>query len=131
MAQLAFFAAMNILNFVVNLVWIWNPLLWIEIILAILYGLLNLFGFWGVYRLIPDWMSAYAYAVLGLYGLQIVSFIVKVLVGGLGYGLFNFLITVSIIWSFSCLDESDVFSCYVDGLLIVLVNFIPNHIRPS
>ncbi|KAJ3080513.1 hypothetical protein HK102_002993 [Quaeritorhiza haematococci] len=55
------------------------PLIFIA--LYIVYLAFDAFGFWGVYRLIPEWIKVYGIAMASYVLLQIIQFLFQLLVG--------------------------------------------------
>ncbi|KAJ3065730.1 hypothetical protein HDU99_004078, partial [Rhizoclosmatium hyalinum] len=101
---LAIFTILNIITLATLFGHIVNPFFWIWILLNIVHLAVNVFGFLAVFRVIPEWMAAYGWALLVFLGVDVAQFISYLFVGGFFSGIvtlaFQALFTVAMI---SCL----------------------------
>ncbi|KAJ3239168.1 hypothetical protein HDU78_003011 [Chytriomyces hyalinus] len=72
---LAAYAILGIINLSTSLSLLLNPILWIYIIFDIVGLCMDVFGFLAVFRLIPEWMTAYGWALLVFFAINILQFI--------------------------------------------------------
>ncbi|KAJ3410385.1 hypothetical protein HDV05_003839 [Chytridiales sp. JEL 0842] len=97
MAQTAFFGGLNVLYIILmvtTVISLFNPLNWVNLATAILQAFANLFGFWAVLRLIPEWMVGYCYFVIFLIVPEILVFIFGFFTNGITFGIFRFVMTL-------------------------------------
>ncbi|KAJ3235121.1 hypothetical protein HDU81_000788 [Chytriomyces hyalinus] len=79
---LAAYAILGIINLSTSLSLMFNPILWIYIIFDILGLCMDVFGFLAVFRLIPEWMAAYGWALIVFFVVDILQFIHWTILGG-------------------------------------------------
>ncbi|KAI8610846.1 hypothetical protein BC830DRAFT_709595 [Chytriomyces sp. MP71] len=79
---LAAYTILGLVNLGMSFSLIVNPLLWIYIIFDIIGLCLDIFGFLAIFRLVPEWMAAYAWALLVLFGVSVIEFITWTILGG-------------------------------------------------
>ncbi|ORY39435.1 hypothetical protein BCR33DRAFT_768764 [Rhizoclosmatium globosum] len=103
-SPVAIFTILNIITLATLFGHIVNPFFWIWILLNIVHLAVNVFGFLAVFRVIPEWMAAYGWALLVFLGVDVAQFISYLFVGGFFSGIvtlaFQALFTVAMI---SCL----------------------------
>ncbi|KAJ3030898.1 UNVERIFIED_CONTAM: hypothetical protein HDU68_007396 [Siphonaria sp. JEL0065] len=104
MVILAVYAVLGIVSLAGAFGLILNPIFWIYIVFDLLGLALDAFGFFAVWRVVPEWMAAYGWALVVLFLVHVVQFITLIFVGGLVSGLitlcFHALFTFAMI---SCL----------------------------
>ncbi|KAJ3059059.1 hypothetical protein HDU98_004920, partial [Podochytrium sp. JEL0797] len=78
---LAIYAILGIVNITQSIGL--NPLFWIFIIVDVIGVALNIFGFLAVFRVIPEWMAAYGWALIILLAFSILQFVLFGIFGGI------------------------------------------------
>ncbi|KAI9330045.1 hypothetical protein BDR26DRAFT_871743 [Obelidium mucronatum] len=91
MVILAVYAVLGIVSLASAIGLLLNPIFWIYLIFDVLGLALDVFGFFAVWRVIPEWMAAYGWALVVFFLVHVVQFITYIFVGGFVTGLITVL----------------------------------------
>ncbi|KAI8610847.1 hypothetical protein BC830DRAFT_1143886 [Chytriomyces sp. MP71] len=84
MVVLAAYAIIGLVNLVMSIPFLWNPIFWLFLIFDLLGFCLDVFGFLAVYRLIPEWMVTYGWALLVFLVVDVIRMVTWSVLGALG-----------------------------------------------
>ncbi|KAI9317351.1 hypothetical protein DFJ73DRAFT_364697 [Zopfochytrium polystomum] len=119
MVILGAYAIYNLVVVILTIPWLWNPFVWVLFLLEVVNLLLNGFGFWAVYRLIPEWMVMYGWFILIFLVVRVVEVVTYVILGAAASSItkliFAVLFTISMI---ACLFSLRAYAQACRGLSI-------------
>jgi hypothetical protein len=103
--RLGLFFILCVVPIIVNIRNLINPFMWFFLITDAINALGTGIGFWGVYKIIPEWMVTYSWFLILFFFLQLI----RLLSVGFAYGFvgvsiyfaFQAIFTISLIWSMS------------------------------